>query len=51
MAKAAWKGSGDSSNEGDFKTLLEKYGLNEFRIKQILLTIVLIISNMTGRNQ
>ncbi|MCT7541819.1 alanine--tRNA ligase [Aliarcobacter cryaerophilus] len=30
MAKAAWKGSGDSSNEGDFKTLLEKYGLNEF---------------------
>lgn len=24
---------------------------NEFRIKQILLTIVLIISNMTGRNQ
>lgn len=30
IAKAAWKGSGDSSNEGDFKTLLEKYGLNEF---------------------
>ncbi|MCT7467502.1 alanine--tRNA ligase [Aliarcobacter cryaerophilus] len=30
MAKAAWKGSGDSSNEGDFKTLLEKYDLNEF---------------------
>ena len=30
MAKAAWKGSGDSANEGDFKTLLEKYGLNEF---------------------
>ncbi|MDD2973555.1 MAG: alanine--tRNA ligase [Aliarcobacter cryaerophilus] len=30
MAKAAWKGSGDSSNEGDFKALLEKYGLNEF---------------------
>ncbi|MCT7508997.1 alanine--tRNA ligase [Aliarcobacter cryaerophilus] len=30
MAKAAWKGSGDSSNEGDFKNLLEKYGLNEF---------------------
>ncbi|QNM93293.1 alanine--tRNA ligase [Aliarcobacter cryaerophilus] len=30
MAKAAWKGSGDSSNDGDFKTLLEKYGLNEF---------------------
>ncbi|QNM91274.1 alanine--tRNA ligase [Aliarcobacter cryaerophilus] len=30
MAKAAWKGSGDSLNEGDFKTLLEKYGLNEF---------------------
>ena len=30
MAKAAWKGSGDSSNDGDFKTLLEKYGLNKF---------------------
>ena len=29
-AKAAWKGSGDSAQEGDFKTLLEKYGLNEF---------------------
>ena len=30
MAKAAWKGSGDSANESDFKALLEKYGLNEF---------------------
>ena len=30
MAKAAWKGSGDASNEGDFKALLEKYGQNEF---------------------
>jgi alanyl-tRNA synthetase len=30
MAKAAWKGSGDSLNEGDFKQLLEKYGLNTF---------------------
>ncbi len=29
-AKAAWKGSGDSANEGDFKELLEKYGENEF---------------------
>ncbi len=29
-AKAAWKGSGDASNDGDFKTLIEKYGLNEF---------------------
>ena len=29
-AKAAWKGSGDTANEGDFKTLLEKYGTNEF---------------------
>lgn len=29
-AKAAWKGSGDSATEGDFKTLLEKYGENEF---------------------
>ncbi|AZL54638.1 alanine--tRNA ligase [Aliarcobacter skirrowii] len=30
MAKAAWKGSGDSANEGDFKDLIEKYGENEF---------------------
>jgi len=30
MAKAAWKGSGDAANSGDFKKLLEKYGLNEF---------------------
>ena len=30
MAKAAWKGSGDSSNDGDFKQLIEKYGINEF---------------------
>ena len=29
-AKAAWKGSGDAANEGDFKTLLEKFGKNEF---------------------
>ncbi|MFY9083451.1 alanine--tRNA ligase-related protein, partial [Aliarcobacter butzleri] len=25
-----WKGSGDTSNEGDFKQLLEKFGSNEF---------------------
>ena len=30
MAKAAWKGSGDIANEGDFKQLIEKYGINEF---------------------
>ncbi len=29
-AKAAWKGSGDEANDGDFKILLEKYGVNEF---------------------
>lgn len=29
-AKAAWKGSGDAATEGDFKTLLEKYGENVF---------------------
>ncbi len=29
-AKAAWKGSGDTANEGDFKELLEKFGKNEF---------------------
>jgi len=29
-AKAAWKGSGDAALEGDFKTLLEKYGINKF---------------------
>lgn len=30
MAKAAWKGSGDSANEGDFKKLLENYKESEF---------------------
>ncbi len=29
-AKAAWKGSGDAANEGDFKALLEKFGKNAF---------------------
>lgn len=29
-AKAAWKGSGDSATDGDFKALLEKYNTNEF---------------------
>jgi len=29
-AKAAWKGSGDTAADGDFKQLLEKHGENEF---------------------
>ena len=29
-AKAAWKGSGDAANHGDFKILLEKFGKNSF---------------------
>ncbi|MDP1785427.1 MAG: alanine--tRNA ligase, partial [Sulfuricurvum sp.] len=29
-AKAAWKGSGDTAVEGDFKTLLEQFGVNTF---------------------
>ncbi|MFZ2968410.1 MAG: alanine--tRNA ligase [Sulfuricurvum sp.] len=29
-AKAAWKGSGDNAVEGDFKTLLETFGVNTF---------------------
>lgn len=29
-AKAAWKGSGDMAVEGDFKTLLETFGVNTF---------------------
>ncbi|AQW85648.1 alanyl-tRNA synthetase [Campylobacter pinnipediorum subsp. caledonicus] len=29
-AKAAWKGSGDKSQKGDFKELLEQYNQNEF---------------------
>ena len=29
-AKAAWKGSGDAANSGDFKLLLEKFGKNNF---------------------
>lgn len=30
QAKANWKGSGDNIKEGDFKTLLSKFGENEF---------------------
>ncbi len=29
-AKAAWKGSGDEANDGDFKKLLNEVGINEF---------------------
>ena len=29
-AKASWKGSGDTLAHGDFKPLLEKFGLNDF---------------------
>ena len=29
-AKAAWKGSGDDANDGDFKALLDQFGVNEF---------------------
>ncbi len=29
-AKAAWKGSGDEQNQGDFKELLEEFGENKF---------------------
>ena len=29
-AKAAWKGSGDEATNGDFKSLLEKFGENNF---------------------
>jgi len=29
-AKAAWKGSGDEAVSGDFKLLLEEFGVNEF---------------------
>ncbi len=29
-AKASWKGSGDKASNGDFKPLLEEFGLNEF---------------------
>jgi alanyl-tRNA synthetase len=29
-AKAAWKGSGDAHVDGDFKTLLEQFGVNTF---------------------
>jgi len=29
-AKAAWKGSGDESIDGDFKTLLQNFGTNNF---------------------
>ena len=29
-AKAAWKGSGDDTNDGDFKNILDTIGVNEF---------------------
>ena len=29
-SKASWKGSGDSATQGEFKPLLEKFGLNSF---------------------
>ena len=29
-SKANWKGSGDEKNSGDFKLLLEKFGINKF---------------------
>ncbi len=29
-AKAAWKGSGDAAVEGDFKALIDEFGMNEF---------------------
>ena len=29
-SQASWKGSGDRAKDGDFKELLEKFGLNEF---------------------
>ena len=29
-AKASWKGSGDEASSGDFKVLLEKFGVNRF---------------------
>ena len=37
MAKSM-EGSGDASNEGDFKQLIEKYGINEFVGYEISLT-------------
>lgn len=30
QSKAAWKGSGDDATKGDFKALLEEFGLNKF---------------------
>ncbi|MBZ7983408.1 MULTISPECIES: alanine--tRNA ligase [unclassified Campylobacter] len=30
LAKANWKGSGDKATHGDFKELLDKFGVNEF---------------------
>ncbi len=29
-SQASWKGSGDKAKDGDFKALIEKFGLNEF---------------------
>jgi alanyl-tRNA synthetase len=38
-AKAAWKGSGDDVNEGDFKKLLDLYGVNTFIGYETLLQV------------
>ncbi len=45
-AKAAWKGSGDDSYEGNFRSIIEKYKSNEFigydttKIKATILTLL-----------
>ena len=45
-AKAAWKGSGDDSHEGNFRSIIEKYKSNEFvgydttKIKATILTLL-----------
>ncbi len=46
-AKAAWKGSGDTAVEGDFKMLLERFGVNAFighEYRQAKVRIVALLS-------
>jgi len=47
-SKAGWKGTGDASTTGDFKSLKEKFGVNEFvgyETKQTTATILALLDS------
>ena len=48
QSKAGWKGTGDASTTGDFKSLKEKFGVNEFvgyETKQTTATILALLDS------